>query len=152
MSFVASLFKAPTLVAVTLFANNAIACAENRQAQQYYEQGIRHYASQEYADAGRAFAQAVRLSPDTAKYHHMLGKSYGRIADQSRGLKAMQLARKILKSFQAAADLDKHNEKIITDLIEYYLQAPAFLGGSEKKALLLKKHLEKLQKTTETGS
>ena len=146
------LFHPLSFVALILFAHSSICYAKETEATKYYEQGVQHYEKQDYDNARTAFEQAVQLSPNIAEYHHMLGKSYGRIAQQSNWIRAMYLARKTLEEFRRAAELDEQNEQVINDLIQYYLQAPPFLGGSEKKAKALKEKLRKLQENDENRS
>ncbi len=143
MSVFKSLFSVFAAVSIALAAVGT--GAQTVDARHHYEQGMQHYESENYATARAAFEQAVQLSPETAKYHHMLGRSYGQLAEQSNWLKAMHLARKTLRAFQRADELDQHDEQIITDLMQYYSQAPAFLGGSEKKASALQERLKKLR-------
>lgn len=124
------------------------ACFAQTTAEEFFQQGIAFYDAKDYEKAQAAFTEAVKLTPDNAQYHHMLGKSHGRIAQQSNWIKAMYLARKTLKEFQIAAELDKQDQQIIQDLIDFHLQAPAFLGGSKKKAEQLIEVLAELQENT----
>ena len=110
----------------------------------YYNQGVALYEAEKYKEARDLLEKAVELSPDISEYHHMLGKSYGRMAQQSSWIVAIFLARKTLREFQTAVDLNGQNEQALKDLIQYYLQAPAFLGGSEKKAEQMQEKLDLL--------
>ena len=146
------LFNPLSFVVLIFFAHSPTSYANETEASKYYEQGVQYYEKQEYDNARTAFEQAVKLSPSKSEYHHMLGKSYGRIAQQSNWIRAMYLARKTLDEFRRAAELDDQNEQVINDLIQYYLQAPPFLGGSKKKAKALQEKLKKLQENDENRS
>lgn len=79
-----------------------------------------------------AFAErAVKLSPDCSESHFWLGRSYGLKADKAR---SFWLARKARLEYQTAVRLDPDNLAARRDLMEFYLQAPWFLGGSKDKA------------------
>lgn len=92
------------------------------------------YARGDYSEAVDALEELVDIAPGVARYHHSLGKAYGRLAKESNFLKAMRLARKARASFERAVTLDSHSAKALADLIEYYEQAPGFLGGDSTKA------------------
>ena len=119
----------------------------------YYNQGVAFYEARQYKEAQQTLEKAVELSPDVSVYHHMLGKSYGRMAQQSNWIAAIFLARKTLREFQTAVELDGENSQALEDLIQYYLQAPAFLGGSNKKAEQIQEKLDLLDdpETTENS-
>ena len=75
--------------------------------------------------------RAVNLAPDSAEFHLWLGRAYGLKADKTRSL---LLARKCREEFQTAVRLDPNNLFARRDLMEFYLEAPWFLGGSKDKA------------------
>jgi predicted Zn-dependent protease len=78
--------------------------------------------------------QAVALQPDNSNYHLWLGRAYGRKAEHSIFFKAVGWARKCRTEFERAVELNAANVPARTDLAEYYLEAPAFLGGGKDKA------------------
>lgn len=110
-----------------------------------FRQGRQYYEKAEYEAAIAAFTTATTLSPETAAYHHWLGKSYGRLAEQSSLLQAYRLARKTRAELERAVALDDRDIEAVSDLMEYYRQAPAFLGGSRDQADRLRHRLEELQ-------
>lgn len=78
--------------------------------------------------------KSVALEEANAEYHLWLGRAYGSQATRASVLKQPALARKVKKEFERASGLDPDNLEARFGLIEYYLRAPGFLGGSLKKA------------------
>jgi tetratricopeptide (TPR) repeat protein len=78
--------------------------------------------------------KAVQLAPNVAEYYIWLGRAYGEKADDSNPFTAAGLAGKIRGSFEKAVQLDSNNVKARTDLAEYYVEAPGFMGGGTDKA------------------
>ena len=78
--------------------------------------------------------QAVALQPDNSNYHLWLGRVYGRKAEHSIFFKAVGWARKCRAEFERAVELNAANVPARTDLAEYYVEAPSFLGGGKDKA------------------
>ncbi len=123
------------------FANEEIySDAENN-----FNQGQILYGDEKFAAAVDKFSEAISQSPDDSRYHHWLAKTYGELAETSGWLKAMRFAENAKKSLERAVELDPKNIAALTDLMEYYKQAPRFLGGSDKKAEEISKRLEKLK-------
>ena len=92
-----------------------------------------------------ALHQAIALASEEARYHHLLGMSYGRMAEQSHWLKAVPLARRTRQALERAVALDPSFLDAHRDLETYYRTAPAFLGGSTEKADALRLHIESLR-------
>ena len=85
-------------------------------------------------DAIDAADEAVDLAPDSAQAHYWLGNAYGyqigRVGTLSQGF----MAPKLRDAFERAIALDPNLHDARTSLVEYYLQAPAIVGGSVAKA------------------
>jgi tetratricopeptide (TPR) repeat protein len=84
-----------------------------------------------YDQAANFAERAVKLSPDCSESHFWLARSYGLKADKAR---SFWLARKAKQEYQTAVRLDPDNLAARRDLMEFYLQAPWFLGGNKDKA------------------
>lgn len=82
-------------------------------------------------DAGEA---ATKTDPNDAAAWMWLGRAYGRQALEANLLTRAGWAGKCRDAWQKAAALDPQNADVRFDLIQYYLQAPGFLGGGEDKA------------------
>ena len=95
-------------------------------------------------DAIRECAAAVAESPSTSDYYRWLGRAYGGKAQRSSAFTAISLAKRVRENFQRAVELDPANVAAITDLGEYYVEAPLALAGGQDKARPLLPMLEKL--------
>lgn len=85
-------------------------------------------------DAVRLCEKAVNLEPPNSSYHLWLGRAMGRKAEVANPFTAFNLARKVKTEFERAVTLDANNLSARSDLSEYYLEAPGFLGGDKNKA------------------
>lgn len=82
-----------------------------------------------------ACEQASKLDPQAGLYQLWLGRAYGEKADRSSMFSAAHLAKKVRESFERAVELDPTNWKARADLAEFYVEAPAMMGGGKEKAL-----------------
>jgi tetratricopeptide (TPR) repeat protein len=100
-----------------------------------YNLTCRAYFEVEAWDAAiPACEKAVALAPDNSVYHLWLGRAYGEKADRSIFFKAVGLAKKLRTEFERSVELDPGNWQARTDLAEFYLEAPAIVGGGRDKA------------------
>src|SRR5579872_657269 len=88
-----------------------------------------YYSEEKWDEAITEGEQATRLSPNTSTYHLWLGREYGLKAEHVIFLSAIPLARKVRREFQAAVDLEPNSAEARSDLGEYFVEAPGFLGG-----------------------
>ena len=93
-----------------------------------------YYALGRWDDAVSAGEKAVSLDPGNSTYHMWLGRMYGEKADHSSFVTAAGLVKKIRAEFERAVELDASNLDARTDLAEFYLEAPGFMGGGKDKA------------------
>jgi tetratricopeptide (TPR) repeat protein len=103
-------------------------------AEHHFTRGVMLYERGEYEAAVDAFEQAIKDGPSRSRYHHWLGKAYGRVAEQSGWFQAFGLAHRTRLAFERAVELDENNREAIEDLMAFYKEAPAFVGGSPEKA------------------
>jgi tetratricopeptide (TPR) repeat protein len=82
----------------------------------------------------RMAEKALALDPQNSSYHLWLGRAMGRKAEDANPFSAFGLARKVKTEFERAVALDANNLPARSDLSEYYLEAPGFLGGDKNKA------------------
>ena len=85
-------------------------------------------------DAVKMGEKSVALDPQNSSYHQWLGRAMGRKAEIANPLTAFNLARKVKIEFERAVALDGNNLSARSDLSEYYIEAPAILGGDKAKA------------------
>jgi tetratricopeptide (TPR) repeat protein len=88
--------------------------------------------------------KAVSLDPNNSNYHLWLGRAYGEKADKSNFLTAVGLARKTRSELETAVRLDPKNVAALTDLAEFYLEAPGIVGGGRDKAEAEARNLQAL--------
>ena len=88
----------------------------------------------EFKKASDALEKAVAGQPNSSDYALWLGRAYGRRAETASPFTAPGLAVKARTSLEKAVALDGKNLEAVNDLLEYYLQAPGFLGGGMEKA------------------
>jgi tetratricopeptide (TPR) repeat protein len=81
------------------------------------------------------FETATKLDPRSTTYFLWLGRAYGREAQQANVLRQPGLAKRTKSAWERAIELDPDNLDARSDLIQYYVQAPGFLGGSTAKAI-----------------
>lgn len=93
-----------------------------------------YYALGRWDDAVSAGEKSIALDPENSAYHMWLGRIYGEKADHSGFVTAAGLVKKIRIEFERAVQLDTANLEARTDLAEFYLEAPGFMGGGKDKA------------------
>lgn len=82
----------------------------------------------------RMAEKAIALDPQNSSYHLWLGRAMGRKAEDANPFTAFGLARKVRSEFERAVALDAGNLMARSDLSEFYVEAPGFLGGDKNKA------------------
>ena len=76
----------------------------------------------------------MQLNPNVGAYHLWLGRAYGRKAETVNLVTAFVLARKVVREFERANELDPGDWSARRDLADFYVQAPMVVGGGEYKA------------------
>jgi tetratricopeptide (TPR) repeat protein len=106
--------------------NDAQAC--NLLTRTYFYMG-------KWDEAAAAAERAVGLQPASSEYQLWLARAVGEKAAHSTFVTAVRMVPKIRGGFERAVQLDTSNTAARTDLAEFYMEAPAFLGGGKDKAL-----------------
>jgi tetratricopeptide (TPR) repeat protein len=116
--------------------NDLIGGLMNRNDAESYNLLSRAYYAIEQWDASIQNAErAVNLRGDDSQYHLWLGRAYGqKAAEIGNPLSAANLARKAKNEFERAVELNPKNVSARADLSEYYVEAPAIMGGGLAKA------------------
>jgi Flp pilus assembly protein TadD len=96
--------------------------------------GRNHYMQGDYKKATEILEKAVAAEPDNSDYELWLGRAFGRRAETSSPFAAPGNAKKARQHFERSVQLNPHNMEALSDLFEYYLEAPGFLGGGLEKA------------------
>lgn len=116
--------------------NDLIVSLKNRNdAESYNLRSRAYYATEQWDAAIQNAEQAVNLRSDDSQYHLWLGRAYGqKAAEIGNPLTAASLARKAKNEFERAVELNPKNISARSDLSEYYVEAPAIMGGGLAKA------------------
>ena len=93
-----------------------------------------YYELEDWDRAAASCKKAASLDPGNSRFHVWLGCAYGEKAERENFLAAIVLAVKVREEFERAVQLDANNVEARLDLAEFYVEAPAFLGGGEQKA------------------
>lgn len=120
-----------------LQTDSSSAAAWNLQCRIYLSQG-------HWDDAINSCRHAVQLAPSSSEYHVWLGRAYGEKASRSKMFAAYQTAKLVRSEFETAVALDAHNVEALSDLGQYYVQAPHMLGGGYDKAEGMAERLDSL--------
>ncbi len=130
-----------------LFQLNVMALANEAtvaDTENLYLSALEYYENKNYEEAIQQLEIAVAQEPEVAKYHHILAVSYGREAENVNWFKAMDYAKKTLIHLEKSNELDPNNLEILDDLMDYYHEAPGFLGGNTKKGDEIEAQIKKL--------
>ncbi len=95
------------------------------------------YMLGEYKKSTEVLEKAVEGAPASSEAYLWLGRAWGRRAETSSVLTAPGHASKARQNFEKAVQLGPRNLEAMSDLFEYYLEAPGFLGGGFDKAQAL---------------
>jgi Flp pilus assembly protein TadD len=106
----------------------------NKGAAVYELMGRNYYWLGDFRKATEALERAAILAPGSSGVYLWLGRAYGRRAETSSIITAPGLANKARQFFEKSALLNPANLEAQSDLFEYYLEAPGFLGGGFDKA------------------
>lgn len=78
--------------------------------------------------------RATEADPQNAEYMDWLGRAFGKRAETSNLILAPGFASKARQAFERSVQLNPKNSDALSDLFDYYLEAPGFLGGGVDKA------------------
>ncbi|GCC50692.1 hypothetical protein SanaruYs_09100 [Chryseotalea sanaruensis] len=92
------------------------------------------FEEKQYEDAADYFEEATEVDSKVADYFNWLGNALGIIARDANPFRQGLLAPKMKSAWESAVALDPRNLDARRSLIEYYTQAPGFMGGSFEKA------------------
>jgi tetratricopeptide (TPR) repeat protein len=120
---------------------NSILRGSPNDAEAYHLLSRVYYALENWDKAISAGQRAVAANPTSSDYHLWLGRAYGMKAEHSGWFQALKYARRTKAEFEKAVELDTANVQAHSDLAQYYLEAPGFLGGGDD---LARREAEKL--------
>jgi Flp pilus assembly protein TadD len=106
-----------------------------KDAATYLLIGQNYYGLGDVKKATEALEKAITAEPGNSEFYLWQGRAYGRRAETSSPFTAPGYASKARQNFEKSVELDGKNLEALSDLFEYYLEAPGFLGGGMDKAL-----------------
>lgn len=92
------------------------------------------FTLQEWNAAAGECQQAVQLDSANSSNHLWLGRALGEQADRASFLSAFSLGKRVRMEFELAVNLDPRNAPALSDLGEFYREAPGVVGGGLDKA------------------
>ena len=114
-----------------------------------------HYKTQEYLGdiasytkdwdtAIKYYSYLVEETQDNANYHFKAGGALAMKALEISRIRALSYIGDIKKHLEKAAKLDPDHIEVRWALVEFYMQLPRIIGGSEKKAIKYANQLAKI--------
>lgn len=95
------------------------------------------YAEEHAEETVAACESAVQHLPGNSDAWDWMGRAYGMKAGISGPVAAFTLARKVRDCFERSVALNPRNGAAMSDLGEFYIKAPAVVGGGIDKAIAL---------------
>jgi len=105
-----------------------------KDAAVYDLMGRDYYMQGDYKRSTEALEQALAAEPGDSFHALWLGRAYGRRAESASWFTAPGFASRARQYLERAVALDSRNLEALSDLFDYYLEAPGLLGGGEEKA------------------
>ncbi|HLH39713.1 MAG TPA: tetratricopeptide repeat protein [Bryobacteraceae bacterium] len=111
-----------------------LASEPHKNAAELQIMGQDYFMLGDYKKSTEALEKALTLDPNNARILHWLGRAYGRRAEMANPFTAPGYANKSRQALERSVQLDPANKDATGDLLDYYLDAPNFLGGGMQKA------------------
>jgi tetratricopeptide (TPR) repeat protein len=102
------------------------------------------FTLQQWSQAAAECQQAINLDQQNSDYHMWLGRVLGQQASHASFISALGIAKHSLTEMQTAAKLNPQNGPALSDLGDYYAQAPGMAGGGTDKAQGVASQLDKV--------
>ncbi len=100
-----------------------------------YEHGREASARGDNAQALKYFRDAIALAPAVGQYHYALGETYKELIPDASVFGRMEYVTKAKGELQRAVELDPALIVARQSLIDFYIYAPAMMGGDRSAAL-----------------
>ncbi|MFI5357081.1 MAG: tetratricopeptide repeat protein [Opitutales bacterium] len=112
----------------------ALVVRDPQNAKARYFLGMIAMKRNDYADAIEQFTRATEIDPTNSDYFGELGGAYGAATDKASLFDQMSYAKKCCAALEKSVALNPGNLDARRGLVDYYRQAPSFLGGGIIKA------------------
>ena len=128
--------QARTLYGLTAFDQSlrVLETISPKDAAVYDLMGRDFYLQGDYKRSTRPWKRRWPPSPMSPSHALWLGRAYGLRAESASVFTAPGYASKAHRYLERAVELDPRNLEALSDLFDYYLEAPGFLGGGMEKA------------------
>lgn len=117
-----------------LSSADALTRAEPKNAEAWILLSRARLQASQAESAITAAEKAAKLSPNNSQAYFWLGNSYGSRIGQVGMFSQMSMAPKLRDAFEKTVALDPDNLDAREALVQFYLQAPAVIGGGKDKA------------------
>jgi tetratricopeptide (TPR) repeat protein len=104
------------------------------RARAAYEQGRAAMRERKFDDAVHAFERAVELNSVKSEYHLWLGHGFTRQLAAANFIRKGMIGRRIGPQYDRAVELDSSSVDAAEARVDFYLEAPAMVGGGADKA------------------
>lgn len=108
--------------------------ARAQSAADWFHKGRALMDSGKADQAVKAFENAVKLDDRNSSNHLWLANALGTVAQKSNVIKQGMMAPRIKREMERARDLDSTSIEAHRGMMQFYLGAPGFMGGSVVKA------------------
>lgn len=109
-----------------------------------YWAGRAAFAQEQYGAATGHLEEATKLAPSNALYFEWYGNALGNEAMKASKVRQPFLARRMKAAWETAIRLDPATIEARVSLIQFYVQAPGFMGGSKDKAFAVAEEIKRL--------
>lgn len=99
-----------------------------------FDEGMRLMRINKADAAEKQFERAITADPKNGTYHLWLGNAVGQQTTTASTVRQPFMARRVKAEFERAVALDPELLDARDGLVQFYLMAPGFMGGSEAKA------------------
>jgi Tfp pilus assembly protein PilF len=110
---------------------------DENNAEAHYQLGLVYFSrinmQRDIEEAVDEFEKAVDLNPKNAEYQFRYGVALGEKTREAGMIKQAFLAPKVKNAFQQAVELNPGNAQARIGLAQFYLAAPAILGGDKEE-------------------
>ncbi len=106
--------------------------------------GRNYFMTGDFKKSTEYLLKVTASDPGKSEYWDWLGRAFGRRAETCMPLAAPGYASKARVAFEKAVELDPKNPDALSDMFDYYLEAPNFLGGGYDKAMAIAEKTAKI--------
>jgi Flp pilus assembly protein TadD len=112
----------------------ALVDKHNEDAAANFLRGRDYFMLGDFKKASDYLQKATAGDPRNSEYMDWLGRAFGKRAETGNPLMAPSYASKARQAFEKSVALNPKNGEALSDLFDYYIEAPGFLGGGFDKA------------------